>query len=61
MNLNFHPHMTALEIAQICEQHKLVVTIKSYVAHDGAIRPWISAHEDIPDEHVPMFLRQQAS
>jgi hypothetical protein len=60
MNLNFHPHMTALEIAQICERHNLIVTIKSYLSLDGVTRPWITAMEDDADDSVPMFLRAQA-
>ena len=58
--VTLHPNMTALQIAEWCQRHKMCVTIDYMTGVDGCLQPLIQARREVPEGHVPAFLKRQA-
>jgi hypothetical protein len=58
--ITLHPQMTATEIAQWCQEHRMFVTINYITGADGVLMPLITARREYDPDHVPAILRLQA-
>jgi hypothetical protein len=59
-DVQLHPNMTALQIAEWCQRYGMYVTIDYTTGPDGILQPLISARREADPNHVPAFLKRQA-